>query len=187
MKQYYFTVASLPALVYTHKPPLSSEAFLEICRSTLGAGDYRILENIHLAHPEKAVGTNGILGEWQCWELNLRNTLVKLRAKAKGLSPAPFLKSSGENFDAQRTAQSVFDETSPLKAEESLDRARWLFLEENEVRYHFDLSRLILYYLKLQILERKYSFNPQEGEKKYKDIMQSFHERINTRENTYGK
>ena len=42
-------------------------------------------------------------------------------------------------------------------------RHRWSLLDDFEVGHYFDIERLIIYYLKLQILWRKQQFNREDG------------------------
>ncbi|MBU2250847.1 MAG: DUF2764 domain-containing protein, partial [Candidatus Omnitrophica bacterium] len=57
----------------------------------------------------------------------------------------------------------VVDNSSPLEAERKLLLLRWNFIQEQESGHHFDLTWLILYFLKLQILERLFSFDKDKG------------------------
>ena len=52
---------------------------------------------------------------------------------------------------------------SPLAADEELDRLRWRFLEELAFGHYFDLETLVIYRLKLRILERRARFDPATG------------------------
>ncbi|MBU2265452.1 MAG: DUF2764 domain-containing protein, partial [Candidatus Omnitrophica bacterium] len=86
------------------------------------------------------------------FELNLRRELTLFRqAKQQGGS----YQSSGFNL--------VVDNSSPLEAERKLLLLRWNFIQEQESGHHFDLTWLILYFLKLQILERLFSFDKDKG------------------------
>ncbi len=57
------------------------------------------------------------------------------------------------------------------RMEQHLAQRRWEFIDEAEFRYHFDLHRLILYYLKLKILERLASFEKDKGQEKDQSIV----------------
>jgi len=60
--------------------------------------------------------------------------------------------------------QIIQEGKNPLEIEKRLMRAQWDFLEEQEIGHFFDLDFLIIYYLKLQILERMFSFNKEKGQ-----------------------
>ena len=54
-------------------------------------------------------------------------------------------------------------EGSPLDIERKLLRFRWEFIEERGLEHYFNLEFLILYCLKLQILERLFTFDKDKG------------------------
>jgi len=66
----------------------------------------------------------------------------------------------------------VVTEGNPLDKEIKLMRTRWEFLDNLSVGRYFDLGALIIYYLKLQILERKDSFNKEKGREVFDQLCQ---------------
>ena len=56
---------------------------------------------------------------------------------------------------------------NPLEIERRLLHLRWNFLEEQEIGHFFDLHFLIIYYLKLQLLQRLFSFDKQKGKVRF--------------------
>ena len=190
MSQYYYTVASLPALLFHTQPALTTAQFLEICSISLKKVDLDLLRRLDLGQPQKAALKPGsgpvVLTRWQTWEINLRNALARLRAKNRSFVAEPFLQQAAEDYSAVLAAQAAFEEPSPLRAEELLDQARWQFLEQQTGGHYFDLSSLIIYALKLQILERRFALQPEAGRVKYNAIMQTFKQTIQSREQTYG-
>jgi len=52
---------------------------------------------------------------------------------------------------------------NPLLVERRIDLARWEKLEELELQHYFDLQFLIVYYLKLQILNKWDSIRAEKG------------------------
>jgi hypothetical protein len=55
------------------------------------------------------------------------------------------------------------EEQGPKQAEELLDRFRWRILDDLEVGHYFDLKKLMVYYLKAQILWRRDLFDRERG------------------------
>jgi len=49
-------------------------------------------------------------------------------------------------------------------------RARWSFLEELEVRHAFDVERLVVYSLKLRLLERRALLDPDGGRERFVSV-----------------
>ena len=61
-------------------------------------------------------------------------------------------------------------EGNPLDVEKKLLRIRWELLEAEEAEHHFDLGYLILYYLKLQILDKLSVFDQDAGMETYNTL-----------------
>jgi len=64
----------------------------------------------------------------------------------------------------------VIKEGNPLEIEKKLLLLRWNLIEEKQQEHHFDLEFLILYFLKLQILDRLSSFNKEKGQEIFQKI-----------------
>jgi hypothetical protein len=62
-----------------------------------------------------------------------------------------------------RLARRAIDDRSPLRVEMNLLRTRWAFLDQEAGGHPFDLTALIVYGLKLQLLMRRYRFDAAEG------------------------
>lgn len=155
MSQYYYLVATLPMLFYQTDRALPREEFLELCRPQMSKADFRVLSEAVLAVRGTPKSGCAVLDRWRCWETALRNELVKLRARRKSVEPAGHLAEGGELIGLSEIARQAFAEGSPLAAEDLLNQARWEYLDQLEVGHYFDLSRLVLYSLRLQLLERK--------------------------------
>lgn len=170
MSQYYYLVSTLPLLSYDSEHMASTEYFLEQCEKWLTAGDYLILKNTSINEFDSCKSGCALLDQWQVWEVNLRNELVKLRAQKKGLEGDAYLAAVPEVLGTAEIAREAAAQESPLAAEELLNRARWSLLDDLEVGRFFTIEKLIIYYLRLQILERKGLFNKEAGSERYKSI-----------------
>jgi len=67
---------------------------------------------------------------------------------------------------------------NPLEAESLLNRARWQFLEQLEVGHYFDVERLVVYSLKLQLLERIALYDREKGRERFEEIFGKLNEQI---------
>ncbi|OIO79485.1 MAG: hypothetical protein COW11_02735 [Candidatus Omnitrophica bacterium CG12_big_fil_rev_8_21_14_0_65_43_15] len=144
MSNYYvYLISSLPMLHPGAKPPFTSEKFLNMCEELVPDED---LEAVRGA------------GQWPKWlefDTGLRNELVKIRAAKKHLDPAKYLRGTAfAASEAVHAAAIASRNPSALDAERALDAARWHFLDELSMGHYFDLNFLIIYALKLGILER---------------------------------
>lgn len=166
MTPYYYILSSLPDLLFERPPPLSIDEFLALSSPWLRSDEILQLSmarvDIEKMSPERL--TNAALRRWYAFENTLRNELVKWRAKNLDLAADLHLRPE-ERYDgsAVRQVRRAVADRSPLQVEVSLLRARWAFLSQEEVGHPFDLTALIVYGLKLELLERRHRFDPAMG------------------------
>lgn len=100
---------------------------------------------------------SAFLKAWVKFEVGLRNALVAARAHTLDLDPtaylvAPELADSDVDYSGIIAAWSAAPD--PLSALESLDKARWEWMEENGKWYSFQAQELEAYAAKLVLLHR---------------------------------
>lgn len=173
---YYYIVSSLSFLSLQRKPPLSYSDFLELCSPWLRRRDLTQLhlakidiENIPLNHV-----TNAVLKRWIAFENTLKNELVRIRADILQVPKELYLRlEMGLDASAIPVVHQVLQETSPYRIEIDLVQVRWDFLTRHEVGHYFDLALLVIYALKLQLLERMQKFDEEKG----KQVLRLIYER----------
>jgi len=168
MTGYYYLASSLPFLRFKEKPSVRYRAFLEESSMWLSNGDMEQLRlsRIDIEHIEYERVKNKTLLSWIIFENSLRSEIVKIRASNLGIQHEGFLK---PHLDIDpglfQKAREALKDQSPYKAELALLEARWNFLENSEVGHYFDITFLIIYALKLQLLERMELFEVERGQK----------------------
>lgn len=166
-RAYYYLMATLPELGFDRAPPISSQDFLERCAEHLPARSYGLLAETGLSEGPAAVRARLVVhGIWYPWERTLRQELARLRARRLDGELARSELPSGPEAPpagAAEVAMRVMRLDSPRGAEDELDRARWDFLERLEFGRYFTLERLVVYLLKLRILERRAVFDATRG------------------------
>ena len=162
-RQYYYTINSLPHLSFDRPLPISREEFFARTQSELNTEEMETLRSVRLYQTEPEKESISVLEQWYNWERGLRNRFALLRATKLGLDPRTYVRQGDDDESAARLADEIFQIESPIDAEQALDKARWDFLDELQTSHHFDLEKLIIYYLKLQLLERKSLFNEEKG------------------------
>ena len=182
MSQYYYLAASLPTLSFDGPLTLGSDQFDKLCREQLSPSDYKLVSRARLTDLLVEKYPSTALTSWNRWEISLRNELVKLRAHRQDQDPHRFLIEAAEVSGLAGLAQEAFGTSSPLEAESIMDRARWRFLDELELGHYFDTEKLIIYSLRLQLVERKVSMSREMGEKEFDRISESVKEQIYTGE-----
>ena len=170
MSQFYYTVASLPMLSYDVPPGVKVSDFIEDCRKWMKPSEWETLSAATIEPAVDRETPSDVGEEFRKWEISLRNELVHLRAAAMGLESEQFLVKSDRYTDTASLAAHAFKQESPLDAEDALNRGRWQFLENLKVGHFFDLDYLVLYFLQLQILERKSCFVEETGYARYQEI-----------------
>ncbi len=162
-EQYYYVITSLPYLSLSEELPIRKNDFLANCKNYLKRIDFDILESVSLFDAEENEIPLDVIRRFFKWEAGLRNSLVRLRAESLGLEPDEFVR--GKIFDHFQAllAEESFNADSPLMAEEILNKARWRYLDELEFEHYFDIERLVIFFIKLQILERTSSFDAVKG------------------------
>lgn len=176
MRRYYYTISTLPLLSFEESAPFDLTQLYYMCRGNIAEEDLEILMGAGLE--PKEYSSFAPLARWYEWETALRNELVTYRAQRLGWETDRYLR-EGEVvtgvFDVARNAAS---QESPLQAEELLLRARWNFLDELETGHFFELTNLVVFALKLQLLMRKELFTQERGEENFQEIYRTVREDI---------
>ena len=164
MSQYYYFVASLPILALDIKPPLSLSDFLQSCEQHLSSEDYSLIRAIILNENISSESASGVFGRWVQFNHRLRNQLAVFRAKKFNKDPAKYIRGEfEEDYHLTVMISDASRSSDPLTAEKFLDRARWAFLDELATGYYFEFEAVMIYGLKLQMLERYQEIGSPKG------------------------
>jgi hypothetical protein len=156
MSGYYpYLISTLPMLHFGIKPPFSSEKFLEICRQFIPGSDIEMIKKAAINGEYTAAQIHSGLKKWQDFDTGLRNELVKIRCLHKHIDAQKYLRPD-EHAPASiiHLIYAVHRTPNILEAERLLDQERWYFLDSLSFGHYFDLDFLLIYALKLLILER---------------------------------
>jgi len=172
---YYYLVAQLPYLTYGQAPPMQPEAFKDLVKPMLSAEDSALIDLVSLDpgyYTDKAplCGSDFIDG-WREWERSLRLNLAKnraIKAKREAAVTAEPPALPAEAASAAMRAMAAME--SPLEAEVTLDKARWSAIDSLVGYEYFDRNTVFAYLLKLLILQRRASFQPETGFSEYKSL-----------------
>jgi hypothetical protein len=152
-----YVVSSLPALMFGMKPPVSFNKFLSLCKDLIHDDELAVLAGLAASEGVMCAGAqNETLRKWRAFDTVLRNELVEIRASRKKADPAKYLRLDGcpDSSYAAHMAINAYRKPSILEAERALDADRWRELDELSVGHYFDPDTLIIYGLKLLILEK---------------------------------
>jgi len=152
------------------KPPMSIEDFLRNCQRLLSRDDYACIEKLLTKSNPNYIPKNAFYHKCVKFEHCFRTELTCFRADRAGKDPMDFVSERECNpFIIDVIAQAA-EEENLLEAERILDRYKWQVLDDLLQGHHLDFECILVYGLKLQILERHNKINSLEGEKKYKEL-----------------
>ncbi len=167
---YYYLVSSLPELQLEAPPLISREEFLSLCEEQLTDRDLSIMQA--LVSGVSGTGGSETAAQWVSFSDSLDAELASQRAQRMNL------KDQSSYIPQELPPASIVDlvakamsDLSPLESERLLDEARLAFLDELAVNHHFDLTRIIVYYLKLTILDREQSFEFDRGDAEFRRLL----------------
>jgi len=178
---YAYLLSSLPMLHFGVKPPITFEAFQAVCRGLVSDEELGLLEALGKSSlsffsamgksslsPFSEAGKSslppfssdeaawpGAVRAWVSFERMLRNELAKVRAARQHKEAGPYLRGdAGAEPAFTQLAVNASRHPDILESERMLDAARWQGLEAQCFGHYFDVDALMIYGLKLLILER---------------------------------
>ena len=154
MDKHYYLVAALPELNIASPSPLTRGQFAEECGKWLTPSELDQLMTVERNDYRKKGKLPAEQG-WNLFDLSLREGIARARRR---ISRAGAGQISG-------LLKKALEQKDPLSREKEIEMIRWRYLDGEEYKYPFDLNRLVLYFLKLQTLERLASFDPKKGER----------------------
>lgn len=139
--------------------------------------------------------SNRFVSQWFEFNLNINNILIALTARkyhfdatasivGNNLVANAIRTTSSRDFgltgeiDYFETLQRIADEPDTYERERKTDQLRWKWLEENTFFNYFTIEKVFAYLLKLDIAERWHAMNKEEGERKFREILQTLKSEI---------
>lgn len=172
MASHIYLVASLPTLMPDRAPSLSLAEYLEICQRHVTPFEFDQLVGARIDDHETPAGTP-TYGAWRDFDGDLREQLLVLRALALGWDAASFTRRD-RPVPVTEPVRAAFEEPDPLLAEQAVFRLRWKFLDELDRAHFMRSENLIVYGLKLQLIEQLLAASQERGQRKLDEIRCSF-------------
>jgi len=160
---YEYLISSLPMLNFGAHPPFSFEKFLGRCQNLIP--EAALAEIRDLAGDGLSGQDSPSVKQWLNFEIVLNNELVKLRSLRKKVPAEKYLRPN-EPADSALYHIALAAHRNPAlnEAEIILDQARWDFLDDLSFGHYFDQEFLLIYALKLLILERWERIHQADGQ-----------------------
>jgi hypothetical protein len=153
-RSYYYLTASLPYLFFGREMPIAIETFFDECAKWLSGEDLKILQEFRVDNTEENKRDSTLVLGWKRFNKEIKEELAKEKALKKN-------KTAGKSSSTY--VSEIYDEKTPLLMEERYEKIRWTFIEQQEFHYGFDVNWLLIYLVKLRILERLAQFNKVKG------------------------
>lgn len=144
-----YLLCSLPSLSFAQHPPISMEDFLSDAKSQLDSGRFQKLESLNYREVDTF---NKDLKDFEKIILQYHDDLKEIR-KAKTENRNPSLVILPNELVSK----------NPLECEKAIMKWQWDELSSLEEGEHFTFTELLVYKLKLQILNRLESFQVEKG------------------------
>ena len=165
MDKYYYLVSSLPTLYYDGEESITRSVFLEECRKWIQGNELKQLEEVNGLIRDGAVSNSSVINKWKKFERTLREELAALRQKRR----------AGKT-EITKMLMDAMEEKDPLSKEKAIEKIKWDFLEDEEHKHMFDINRLVVYFLKVQILERISLFDKEKGKETFERLCEAKYE-----------
>ncbi|MCA9400101.1 MAG: DUF2764 family protein [Candidatus Omnitrophica bacterium] len=169
--KYYYFAASLPSISFESKMPFLMEDFLSDCERLLTQDDYLLLRYVLSGGCGQKKVINAAAEKWLAFEKAFTNEMVIGRAQELKKDPSDYL--HGTRDASPQLTDAVLQAVKcegPLVAEKILDQVKFTFLEDLEIEFFFSIENIIIYALKLKILDRYRLFDGDDGENLFNEI-----------------
>lgn len=164
--RYYYLIAGLPELKMDEPPPVSLEQFIFQCQGILDEAGMHDLGKVLAGDMEGIRSTQA--AQWLAADTQLRNAVSRTRAAHLNIDAISFIRDhTGARMDIETAVRDAYARDNPLERELSLDKCRWLILEELALSDRFGLGTVIAYGARLQIVERWNVYDEETGREEF--------------------
>ena len=178
LTSYYYFVSSLPMLRLGESVPISSEEYLDGCRSQLSTEFIEKIEQVALV-PD-GTPRSATEKQWQDWETYFRNALVRHRVEGTGKKPDQWLRKETDVFPGLETRiEEAYATENPASRQFALDEIRWDKLDDLSIYHPYDLGALVIYRLRLLLAEEWSVLDTDTGYDQLENILTDVEEQAN--------
>ncbi len=169
MSEYYYLVATLPMLRKDMSEYMSHEEFLSICKDKVSRRDYMMLENATLSGTATCGGS--FMKDFTHFRSMVEKELAFQRAQKLSLQDSRYENKGDRESRITDRVRKAVSADNPLEGEKIILGLYWDYLEEHVGNGHyFDLTFLLGYSLRLQILSRLSLFDLDRGNAEFERL-----------------
>ena len=170
MSKHWYLVSSLPVLRLGEKPAMSVDAFRAACKGHLSDDEIAVIEAVL----ENREPPHGLASKHWNAEVQLRDAVVRVRAKNRGTDASLFLEPyEGFSVAIEKQVTDAFARPNPLEQELALDEARWMLADEIALAEPFGFSGLLAFAIKVRMAERWANMDETIGQEKVEEFVLS--------------
>ena len=168
-------------------PKEGPDFILDFLRSTdLQSVGFREIDRLYAQYFEYVLGATAheFLRGYFTFQQNFRNVLAALRARQRGLDPAEYLIGEGEVVQilSSSTAEdfglslefpwieNLIKAETPDERQSMVEQIVWNYLDEHAGPDPFDFRVILVYLLKLEVLERQLALSEDKGMEKVRRL-----------------
>ncbi len=148
MSNMVYLMTSLPSLSLGEAPPITIDEFNDDAKRELSSRHFKALQSVDIQKLEAKVG--------------VKNISSLLETIKEDLSEVRTAKAQSRQAKPERLPLSAL-KGNPLEREMNIMQWQWEELQDIEAGKTFTLTEVLVYKLKLQLVERLYSFNKVKG------------------------
>lgn len=183
MNNYYYIVASLPAIAQDWKfGDITAESIVREIKERSTPADLAVIDFIESGFADgglnedfyrKAISHKlPFIREYYTFDLNVRNAKVRFLNKALGReADKDVIDIDTGEFEDAAAVDSILDGKDILGREKALDDLYWEKLDSMTVHHYFDMDVILAFIFKLHIIDRWHKLDEQRGREMFKKLV----------------
>lgn len=177
MTNYYYFVPSLPALKSDSSSFMSVDDFLALCSTHISKKDYCMLERV--AHSNDVVRGNSFTEGYTRFRRQVEDELAWQRSRALKLDESKYKPEEESSESVRQAVHKAVFQADPLEGEKILLSLYFDYLDRHiSFGHEYDVTFLISYALKLDLLARRNSFSQDKGRKVFEGLADEIRKEI---------
>jgi len=174
---FFYFISSLPLLRFGEKAALTYGTFLSRSMDSLSEQEVAVLDSLQLCPPQQAVSSLPLIDQWYSGETYLRNLVAGYRARSRKLDSGYWQRENSE-YSAQliKRIEEIMALPNAWEKEQALDLIRWQRLDELGAGHLFDFPAVIVYALRLLILDKQRRREEEAGSRFAAELVETVQE-----------
>lgn len=174
MASYYYLVSTLPSLRWEDDSPFSCEEFLLMCKGNISEKDYNIIEETFSGKPT----SSKYVKNWQSFQSMVKREMADQRSKKLNIAGDKYKNSGDKEYRIVESVRNALSAPNALEGELVIMQLYWKYLDDESASHVFDLEGLLGFSIKLQLLQRKSSFDKVEGNREFMALLSNLQSNI---------